>query len=183
MTEDTQSEPDRRSLVNLLLICLLSIVLMAIPPFFESKTQNTEAVPVQPSFYIKDGYNPTLLSSLQENTLLAISETFWQEQEPEEPLVQKIEVIVTGYSSTVEQTDDTPFITAAGTSVRNGIVAANFLPFGTKIKIPEVYADEVFVVEDRMHPRNNRNVDIWFPTYWQALNFGARRTHIEIIEG
>jgi len=51
---------------------------------------------------------------------------------------KKILVVITAYSSTVDQTDDTPFITANGSFVRDGIVANNMLPFGTKIKIPEL---------------------------------------------
>ena len=39
-------------------------------------------------------------------------------------------VWLTAYSSSVDETDDTPFITASGKHVRDGIVATNFLPFG-----------------------------------------------------
>ena len=62
-------------------------------------------------------------------------------------------VLATAYSSTPDQTDATPFITAWNTRVRDGILAANFLPFGTLVKIPEVFGDKIFVVEDRMHQR------------------------------
>ncbi|MBI2036999.1 MAG: hypothetical protein HYT14_01400, partial [Candidatus Liptonbacteria bacterium] len=55
-------------------------------------------------------------------------------------------VTITAYSSTPEETDSTPFITASGTHVRDGVVAANFLPFGTAVKIPELYGDRLFVV-------------------------------------
>ena len=60
-------------------------------------------------------------------------------------------VEASGYSSTHDQTDDTPFITASGTYVRDGVVAANFLPIGTVIKIPDLYGNKTFVVEDRMN--------------------------------
>jgi 3D (Asp-Asp-Asp) domain-containing protein len=97
-------------------------------------------------------------------------------------IARKINAVVTAYSSSVEQTDDTPFITAAGTSVRNGIVANNYFPFGTKIRIPQLFGDEVFVVEDRMHwTKGNNHIDIWFPEYEEALNFGAKITEIEIL--
>lgn len=98
-------------------------------------------------------------------------------------VVDTIPVIVTAYSSTPEQTDSTPFITASGTKVREGIVAANFLPIGTKIRLPALYGDKVFVVEDRMHPRKKWQVDIWFSSYTEAKNFGAKRTLIEVLEG
>src|SRR3989344_1044153 len=57
-----------------------------------------------------------------------------------------IDMVITAYSSTPDQTDDTPFITASGKQVADGIVANNLLPFGTKIRMPDLYGDKVFVV-------------------------------------
>ena len=116
---------------------------------------------------------------LQENTLVSISN-------PAKPvkIVKKITVIVTAYSSTPSQTDDSPYITASGSWVRDGIVANNYLPFGTKIRMPEIYGDKVFVVEDRMSwKKGNYHFDIWFPEYQQALSFGVKTTYIEVLEG
>ncbi len=112
----------------------------------------------------------------QTNTLLPII----QPTSPER-VVKTIPVIVTAYSSTESQTDDTPFITASGTLVREGIVAANFIPLGTRIKLPELYGEKVFIVEDRMHPRKTYQVDIWFASYWEAKNFGAKLVDVEIL--
>ncbi len=98
-------------------------------------------------------------------------------------VIRTLPVVVTAYSSTTWQTDDTPFTTASGTSVREGVVAANFLPIGTRIKLPDLYGDKIFTVEDRMHPRQKYVVDIWFPSYSEALNFGAKYTNIQVIEG
>ncbi|MBI5079234.1 3D domain-containing protein [Candidatus Wolfebacteria bacterium] len=91
-----------------------------------------------------------------------------------------VETVITGYSSTPEETDDTPFITASGTGVRPGIVAANFLPFGAKIRVPKLFGDRVFIVEDRMHPKNDGKIDIWFSSKEEALNFGVRVAEVEI---
>ncbi len=124
---------------------------------------------------------PGILQSIalaQWDTLLPIASP-----NPPERVVSRVRVVVTAYSSTPEQTDDTPFITAAGTRVREGIVAANFLPMGTKIKLPDLYGDKVFVVEDRMHPRKHYMVDIWFASYWEAKEFGAKNTYIEVLSG
>ena len=53
------------------------------------------------------------------------------------PIAPKIyNVWVTAYSSDPKQTDNSPFITASNRRVRDGIIAANFLPFGTEVKIP-----------------------------------------------
>jgi 3D (Asp-Asp-Asp) domain-containing protein len=99
------------------------------------------------------------------------------------PSYKKIEITVTGYSSTPEQTDDTPFITASGKVVEDGIIAANFLDFGTKVRFPELFGDKIFIVEDRMHEKfSNDRVDIWFPTTEEAKNFGIKKTIMEIIE-
>ena len=90
-------------------------------------------------------------------------------------------VSASAYSSTKDQTDDSPFITASGTYVRDGIIAANFLPFGTAVKIPEIYGDKIFIVEDRMNSRYWYNVDIWFPERSMAKDFGRKTVTIEVV--
>lgn len=96
--------------------------------------------------------------------------------------VQKTYIVPsTAYSSTVDQTDDTPFITAMGTHVRDGVVAANFLPLGTVIKIPDYFGDKTFVVEDRMNKRYDFRIDLWFPTRQEAKEWGLRKIKIEIV--
>ena len=93
-----------------------------------------------------------------------------------------IRTTLTAYSSTPDQTDDTPFITASNTRVRDGIVAANFLAFGTKVKIPAVFGDKVFTVEDRMAKKHNDKIDIWFPERYLAKNFGVKEADVIILE-
>lgn len=94
-----------------------------------------------------------------------------------------ITAIVTGYSSTPDQTDDSPFVTAANTWVRDGIVATNFLPLYTRIQIPEIFGDKVFVVEDRMNKRFNDRIDVWFESRELAKSFGKRTLKIVILPG
>ena len=89
---------------------------------------------------------------------------------------------ITAYSSTPCQTDSTPFITASNSWVRKGIVANNFFPFGTRIRIPEYFGDKIFDIEDRLHWRkSNEHVDVWFPTRQEAINFGITSTYVEIL--
>lgn len=95
--------------------------------------------------------------------------------------VRTYTVSASAYSSSVDETDDTPFITAAGTYVRDGIVAANFLPLGTAIKIPDLYGDKIFIVEDRMNKRYHLNVDLWFPSKAEAKQFGRKTVKIEVV--
>ena len=104
------------------------------------------------------------------------------EQEPAKQEQVTMEVFVTAYSSTPEETDDTPFITASGKPVRDGIVATNLLPLGTKVQIPEYFGERVFVVEDRMHRRKINFVDIWMPTKEEAEEFGIARTDIVVLD-
>jgi len=92
-----------------------------------------------------------------------------------------IVVEATAYNSLPEQTNDAPFITASGTYTRDGIVAANFLPFGTAIKIPDIFGDRVFVVEDRMHQRYTERIDIWMETPDEAKLFGLRKVKVVIL--
>ncbi len=93
---------------------------------------------------------------------------------------KSLEIPVTAYSSTVWQCDSTPFITASGTHVRDGVIAANFLPIGTRVRFPELYGDKIFIVEDRMNARYTYRADIWMETTGEAVDFGINYTTIEI---
>ena len=94
-------------------------------------------------------------------------------------------VVATAYSPRVEETDSTPFITAAGTRVRDGIIAANFLPFGTLIKLPELFGDTIFTVEDRMNRRYTRayphRIDVFFHETKKAIRFGKQYLTLEVV--
>ncbi|MDO8558536.1 MAG: hypothetical protein Q7S09_05135 [bacterium] len=79
---------------------------------------------------------------------------------------------LTAYSSSIDETDSTPFITASNTRVRDGVVATNMLPFGTRIRMPSLFGTKEFIVEDRMHRRHQNRIDIWFPSKKEALRFG-----------
>ena len=98
-----------------------------------------------------------------------------------EKTLHSLQVIVTAYSSRPEETDSDPFITASGQTVRQGIVANNLFPFGTIIRLPQLFGDEVFVVQDRMNARkSNHHIDIWFASTEDAIRFGTKNTIAEI---
>jgi len=101
------------------------------------------------------------------------------------PKAPKGEIVLTAYSSTIDQTDASPCITATGFNVckhnKENIIAANFLPFGTKVRIPELYGDKVFIVQDRMNKRHSSRVDIWMKTRTKAKQFGVKRAKIEVV--
>jgi len=102
---------------------------------------------------------------------------------PQVEVVQTMKVTVTAYSSTVAQTDSTPFITASNKMVRDGIVANNLLAFGTNVKLPELFGNKIFQVEDRMAKRKgNYHVDIWFESTKDAIEFGIKTATLEILD-
>jgi len=94
--------------------------------------------------------------------------------------------VVTAYTSEVAQTDSSPCITATGFNVcKHNIedtVATNYLPFGTRIKIPELFGDRVFIVRDRMNPRYYRKFDIWMKDKQKAIDFGVRVAKIQVLD-
>lgn len=95
-------------------------------------------------------------------------------------------IIITAYNSEVGQTDDSPCITANNFNVcESGVentIAANFLPFGTKVKIPELFGERVFIVRDRMNKRYSNRVDIWMMERPNAVNFGVKIAKIIVLE-
>lgn len=94
------------------------------------------------------------------------------------PHTSKIEAIVTAYNSEIGQTDADPFTTASGKRVREGIVANNCLPFGTKVHI----SGREYVVEDRMNSRYSCECfDIWMPEHSDAIKFGRQVIETEIL--
>lgn len=100
-------------------------------------------------------------------------------------LTKSRKVVLTAYNSDKAQCDDSPCITANGFNVcKHGIedtVAANFLPMGTKIRIPALFGDRIFVVRDRMAKRHQNRVDIWMKNYSSAIKFGIKTATIEIV--
>lgn len=99
------------------------------------------------------------------------------------PVRRTVWVTVTAYSSTVDQTDSDPFTTASGEKVRPGIVAWNAAPFGAELRLPDVFGEKIFVVQDRLNERATPyHLDIWMPTREQALAWGARVLKVEVLQ-
>jgi len=123
--------------------------------------------------------NSSEFQIVQETTLLPLGPV---SEEKNSQVAKRLRVIVTAYSSSPGETDGDPYITASGTLVRDGIVANNLLPFGTKVRLPEIFGNKVFVVEDRMNWRKGYyHVDVWFPSRQEALAFGSKLTEMEIL--
>lgn len=120
------------------------------------------------------------------------------------PVVNPVlQVKATGYNSLESQTDSTPNITSTGETTRFGIIAVSrdllgdALPYGSLVRIREfgsyyngrgagryqerLDSQDLFIVEDTMHPRKQNQVDVWFPHLAEALNWGVRQAEVEII--
>ncbi|MFZ5364621.1 MAG: hypothetical protein ACOZBH_00205 [Patescibacteria group bacterium] len=94
--------------------------------------------------------------------------------------------VATAYTSSKAETDATPCITADGYNVcqagEENVIATNFLPFGTKVKIPDLYGDKEFVVHDRMNRRYSNRIDIWMKDRSDAIEFGKQQVKIVVVE-
>lgn len=93
-------------------------------------------------------------------------------------------VPLSAYNSEPGQTDSTPCITASGYDLCEAdaetVVAANFLPLGTKVRIPELFGDRIFTVEDRMNARYTYKMDIWMKQKSDARTFGVKYATVEV---
>ncbi len=105
--------------------------------------------------------------------------------------------VITGYSSAWDETTGIPgkpgFITASGFDLRElkdgeGVVANNYLPFGTKIRIPDLFGDTIFTVQDTGSPNHFSTVnrfDVYFPGELgkkEAMKFGRPTAKVEFVE-
>ena len=94
-----------------------------------------------------------------------------------------LSVTVSGYTSRPCETDSTPFVTAANTTTRRGVIAlSRDLVRRYTADAPFDFGDVVhlngigdFVVEDVMAGRWERHADIWFESVGEAKLFGRRR--------
>jgi len=90
----------------------------------------------------------------------------------------KKSILITGYSSTPDQTWGDPFTTASGTRVHKGTMACPpQYPFGTKIQIK---GRGTFICEDRGGAIKGNHFDMWFSSRKKALTWGKRLVMAEI---
>lgn len=107
---------------------------------------------------------------ISDNFILPISSVVYAKE--------KVNAIITGYSSTKGQTDNTPFITASGQRVRDGIIACpDYCEFGDIIEIEGM---GLFECQDVMNKRyrDDHYYDIWFESRWLAIEFGRQEREI-----
>lgn len=134
-------------------------------------TRNSKLFPYILLTLLALAYGSVLLSALMRSRTVSI-----------DPELIPVSAILTGYSSEVIQTDDTPFHTANGEHVRwGGIACPRKYPFGTRV----MAAGEIFECNDRMAYKNDwgevERFDIWFPSRESAEAFGRTQQEIFLI--
>jgi len=97
-------------------------------------------------------------------------------------------VISTAYSSSKDETDSTPFITATGERVnkKGGCAVSRSMeritPMGSKIYMLEAGKAREYEVNDRMAKRIFYNaIDIWKPSKQEALEWGRQRVRVIVL--
>ena len=139
----------------------------------------TSGVPIESELYLSKENQVTKIAPQSSELSIVGGDSFLAQSSP--LIFESIgRVKITAYSSTPDQTDDTPFTMASGKHVYDGAIAANFLPLGTKVRIPEIFGDKVFTVEDRMNKRFQDRMDIWMESRVEALNFGMNYLIVEV---
>lgn len=95
------------------------------------------------------------------------------------PQPEKFIATVTAYTSSIDETDSTPDITASGTRTRIGVAACPpQYAFGTRVQI----GGKEYLCEDRMADKFADRFDVWRPTKKEAYTFGKRRTLVAVIK-
>jgi len=121
--------------------------------------------------------SPTARSELKSGTLIVYQGNSLAPISPIAFPKTQVLGVITSYNPFPEQTDDNPDITASGHKVREGIVANNCLPFGTRVEID----GEVFVVLDRMNSRYGcEHFDILSFDYEWSVQFGRQYKEVVV---
>lgn len=180
----------KQNIVLLIIIaCVFQFVLFYAPALADEAVQQAQAQ--------ETGLNPNNKADINLNDATIIHHNAEDQAQPvktassteatSSPKVIKVsQHVITAYNSEVSQTDDDPCTTANGYNLcknnKEDSIAANFLKFGTKVRIPELFGDKVFVVRDRMNARHATRVDVWMKNHGDAMKFGIKTAKIEVLE-
>lgn len=169
-------------------LCTLGLVLAALVTAFSSERESTVPLAIAPQL--------TVLESPRDDVVARAAD--------HGPVANPVLTVrATGYNSMAAQTDATPHVTATGTRTRPGVLAVSRdlldrdLPYGSMVRIRDLGAfgdgrdpgrfqaildgQDLFIVEDTMHPRKREQVDLWFGDHRSALNWGVRRVEVEVV--
>ncbi|HZJ40916.1 MAG TPA: hypothetical protein VFD16_01465 [Candidatus Saccharimonadales bacterium] len=190
----------RKQGVILLIIiaCIFQFVLFYAPALAADSVKpanasvNDDDLMIANEIMVKDGSSQTNVVILTDNELtpakeiVIASESATASSTAEYTVISTSTHVITAYNSEPGQTDNSPCITANGFNVcehgEEDTIAANFLKFGTKVKIPELFGDRIFVVRDRMNKRHADRVDIWMVNHGDAIKFGIKTAKIQVLK-
>jgi len=119
----------RNFLISIVILLAILLILESVQIFFQFRGLTKQEV-IQRPVYIVESQPIDLDAYLRE---------YFTTKTPKKTMY----VTVTAYSSTKDQTDGDPYLTGLGTPVRDGIVAANFLPIGTVVRFPDKFGEKI----------------------------------------
>lgn len=176
----------QRTVLTLIIACVFQFVLF-FTPVLAAEAVNLAQGDIKMDATKKSEVDPVVAGLIGNNQSAGLTESI--EEDNAEATIQVIRTsthTITAYNSDPAQTDSTPCITANGFNVcehgEEDTIAANFLKFGTKVRIPDLYGDRIFVVRDRMNKRYSDRVDIWMKEKTDARQFGVKVAKIEVVE-
>lgn len=167
------------------------IIILIVAMFFEFALFPMPSLAAQMSETANQSQNQGMVaadgqSEINQAVTVNIAEFNGKLPENDDAIKLSRHTVITAYNSDPAQTDDTPCITANNFDVcQHGVedtIAANFLPFGAKVKIPELFGDRIFVVRDRMNKRFPNRVDVWMLEKPDAINFGVKIAKIQVLQ-
>lgn len=99
--------------------------------------------------------------------------------QPAEVAPVRIEIVaeITAYTSSVDETDDTPDINASGTQPTDGSIAC---PRRYELGTAFMIQGKRYTCDDRMNKRYDDRFDIWMKSKSDALAFGIQTLPVEI---
>lgn len=111
-------------------------------------------------------------------SLTTVTPAHAEEVMPPVPPVSTEFAIVTAYTSSVDETDDSPFITASGAHTQPGTLACPAqYAFGTQVRI----GDATYTCRDRMNVKYGNRFDVWVQTKAEAKARGIQKLPIQIL--
>ena len=90
--------------------------------------------------------------------------------------------VISAFSSEVNQTDDSPTITASGQETRDGIVACpRKYPFGTAVQIAGIWYECTDRMNSRYETKELEHFDIYMPATKDAITWGRQKQKVIVI--
>jgi 3D (Asp-Asp-Asp) domain-containing protein len=180
--------------MNWIILAIVSVILANLIVYSKPAWASDASIPLGFSYVLENvavsSYGDEIIKILNPEVMFlernSLNRNYLPENNERE-VAYVTKIVFTAYNSEVAQCDDTPCVTANGFDVckhdKEDTIAMNGIKFGTKIRIPELFGDRVFVVRDRMNARYGSNRgDIWMREKSAAKQFGVKVAKVEVLE-